>query len=137
MVLIPVANLWYNSEAAFIDGTPTAYQIGNSVNLDAFSICNSAPPITDYTFYQATYVNCINEACSGTPISIWVYNLVTNLINGKYYYNSDDNKAYQITSAPFTYAQYVTAGSPPAVQTNANFSNIAYDTCTCLGLAPD
>lgn len=33
------ANLWYNLEAAFIDGTPTSYQIGNSGTLDNFSLC--------------------------------------------------------------------------------------------------
>jgi hypothetical protein len=32
-------NLWYNLEDAFIDGTPTVYQIGNSGTLDNFFNC--------------------------------------------------------------------------------------------------
>ena len=89
------------------------------------------PPLSDYTFYQVIATDCSNGVCTGVTNNGWIHNLVNNLFNGKYYYNSENDKSYQIISAPFTYLQYVATGSPPSLQTNQVFSSFMYNSCSC------
>ncbi len=95
----------------------------------------TAPPLEDYTFYQAEYFTCLNDTCSTGPFALWFYNLDPNLIVDKYYYDSAGDRSYHILDGPFTYAEYVTAGTPPAIQTDAAFASIMYNSCTCLAIA--
>ena len=88
-------------------------------------------PLSDYTFYQVIATDCSNGVCTGVTNNGWIHNLVNNLFNGKYYYNSENDKSYQIISAPFTYLQYVATGSPPSLQTNQVFSSFMYNSCSC------
>ena len=89
---------------------------------------------TTSTYYQADAYNCLEGMCDVIYESLWIYNVSETLVNTKYYYDSVSNKSYKITSAPKTYAQYTSAGSPPAIEIGYS---MAYDNCTCLVLAPD
>jgi len=113
-----------------------ANSIVSSVGL-AVCIPQDNPTPQNYIYYQTEYVNCAGAACSGESNAVWIYNLSPSLILNKYYYDSISNKSYKILSNSYTYAQYVSAGSPMAVETGEAFASIAYNTCTCLVLAPD
>lgn len=90
----------------------------------------------DYTYYEAEYYSCVAETCTGGPVAAWIYNVDPTLVINNYYYDSVTDKSYYLLSSGQTYAAYVLAGSPPAVETDAAFASIAYVTCTCLPLAP-
>ena len=93
------------------------------------SVCQR--PLSDYTFYQVIATDCSNGVCTGVTNNGWIHNLVNNLFKGKYYYNSENDKSYQITSTPFTYLQYVAIGEPPSLKTNQVFSSLMYNSCSC------
>lgn len=133
---IPIGTdgLWYQEGVNGI-----SYRFGNGNQITEITNCSTPPPAPlpeDYTYYQAIATNCTNEVCSGGAENVWIYNLSPTLVDTKYYYNSVDNKSYQIISPPYTYAEYVTAGSPPAIETGVSFSNDMYNSCTCLPVAP-
>ena len=110
-----------------------ANSIVSSVGL-AVCVPQGSPEPQNFIYYQTEYVNCAGAACAGESNPVWIYNLSPILVLNKYYYDSISNKSYKILSNSYTYAQYVSAGSPMAVETGGAFASIAYDTCTCLVL---
>lgn len=108
-----------------------ANSIVSSVGLTS-CVPQGSPEPQNFIYYQTEYVNCAGAACAGEAQPVWIYNISPSLIKNKFYYDSSNNRSYKILSNSYTYAQYVSAGSPMAMETGGAFANDAYDTCTCL-----
>jgi len=98
----------------------------------------STPDITTYYYYETDVHTCNGsrvetESCNGTDGSIWIYNPVA-LNDNEFYFNGTYDLVHEITSGgPYTYAEWVTAGSPTALETNY-YSTNGKATCTCTYL---
>jgi len=121
------------SEHSIINGQTNAIVIPGQLD-SSYNNC-TIPPV--YSYYEAEYNECSGTTCIGLPTPLWIYDVNNALVLDKYYHfdNGSLNRSFKILSGPKTYAEYVTAGSPLAMETA--FGITYFNTCTCLTSIPE